>query len=44
MWEDLTIGLACTGFLAAVVMLMLELPAVLRAAQDYARLHHQRYR
>jgi hypothetical protein len=34
----------CTGFLAAFVVLMLELPTVLRAAQDYARLHHQRHR
>jgi len=44
MWEDLTIALACTGFLAAFVVLMLELPKVLRAAQDNARLHHQRHR
>jgi hypothetical protein len=44
MWEDLTIALACVGFLTAVAVLMLELPAVLRAAQDYARLHHPKHR
>jgi hypothetical protein len=44
MWENLTIALAFTGFLAAVVVLMLELPAILRAAQDHANLHHRRYR
>ena len=43
MWEDLTIALSCAGFLAAVVVLLVELPAVLRAAQDYARLRHQRH-
>ena len=43
MWEDVTIALACVGFLAAVVVLLLELPAVLRAAQDYTHLHHQRH-
>jgi hypothetical protein len=43
MWEDVTIALACVGFLAAVVLLLLELPAVLRAAQDCAHLHHQRH-
>jgi hypothetical protein len=40
MWEDVTIALSCVGFLAAVVVILLELPALLRAAQDYARLHH----
>ena len=44
MWEDATIALSCAGFLAAVVVLLVELPAVLRAAQDYVRLHHQKYR
>jgi hypothetical protein len=29
------------GFLAALVVLLVEMPAVLRAAQDYARLHHR---
>ena len=41
MWEDLTIALSCAGFLAALVLLLVELPPILRAAQDYARLHHE---
>jgi hypothetical protein len=41
MWEDLTIALAIAGFVAAVVMLVVELPPVLAAAQRFARQHRQ---
>jgi hypothetical protein len=37
MWEDLTIALVCAGFVAAVALFVLELPAVVAAAQQYAR-------
>jgi hypothetical protein len=41
MWEYLTIALAMVGFVAAVVMLVVELPPVLTAAQRFARQHRQ---
>jgi hypothetical protein len=41
MWEDLTIALSCVGFVAAVVLLVVELPPVLAAAQEFARQHRQ---
>lgn len=41
MWENLTIALSCVGFVAAVVLLVVELPPVLAAAQQYARQHRQ---
>lgn len=41
MWEDLTVALAFLGFVAAMVILMVELPPVLRAAQQFASQHRE---
>jgi hypothetical protein len=41
MWEYLTVALAVVGFVAAVVMLVVELPPVLTAAQRFARQHRE---
>jgi hypothetical protein len=41
MWEVLTIALSCVGFVAAVVLLVVELPPVLAAAQQFAQQHRQ---
>ena len=41
MWEDLTIALSFVGFVAAVVLLVVELPPVLAAAQQFAREHRE---
>jgi hypothetical protein len=43
MWEDLTIALSCAGFAAAIAVMLCEPPAVLRAAEGYARSRHQRH-
>jgi hypothetical protein len=39
MWEDLTIVLACLGFVAALALMLVELPAVVEQARVALR-HH----
>jgi hypothetical protein len=41
MWEYLAIAVSCVGFLAAVVLLFVELPPVLAAAQQFATKHRE---
>ena len=35
MWESLTIALSCLGFAAALIMVLMELPAVLEQSQSW---------
>lgn len=36
MWESLTIALSCLGFAAAVIMVLVELPAVLEQIESWS--------
>lgn len=40
MWEGLTVALSCTGFLAAVILMIAELPAVIDQSLSRYRQHH----
>jgi len=34
MWEDLTIALCCLGFMTALALMLIELPAIARQVRD----------
>jgi hypothetical protein len=39
MWESLTIALSCLGFAAAVILMLVELPAVLEQIRSWSAQH-----